>query len=78
MRFHARSFLAILAAGTLCVGSAYVGPKVDVCHPAGKSGNVLSLNVSTNALDAHIDHGDWEPFAYYGDTDGDGYGVARR
>ncbi len=68
-------FLAVLAGGTLLASPALAGSKVDVCHPAGKSGNILSLNVSTSALDAHIDHGDWEPVAYYGDDDGDGYGV---
>ncbi len=69
-----RERFAILAGGLLIASPAAAGSKVDVCHPAGKSGNILSLNVSMSALDAHIGHGDWEPVAYYGDTDGDGYG----
>ncbi|GEM_PF-3197805 len=45
----------IALAGVATAGPA---PKVDVCHPAGNSGNVLVLNVNSNALGGHLGHGD--------------------
>jgi hypothetical protein len=54
--------------------NAFAGPKVDVCHPAGKSGKVLTLNVSAKALKGHLGHGDWLPETWFADGDGDGFG----
>ncbi len=70
-----RSFLA--AAGVLFLSSSALAapqPKIDVCHVSGGSGNVLILNVNTNALGGHLGHGDWLPIEFFGDTDGDGFG----
>ena len=54
---------------------AQAGDKVSVCHVKG-NGAVLMINVSTNAEQSHIDHGDWLPETWYADADGDGYGDA--
>lgn len=43
------------------------GDKVVVCHKTGK-GTVIALEISINALPAHLAHGDYLP-----DADGDGY-----
>lgn len=72
--------LALLAA-TLCA-SALASPaaasahKTTICHPAGNSGNVLTLNVATSSVPAHLAHGDWLQQTFYVDADGDGVGDA--
>ncbi len=69
--------VSLAVAGVLFIAtSAVAAPKakVDVCHPAGNSGNVLVLNVSTNALGGHLGHGDWLPEEFFTDADGDGFG----
>lgn len=40
-------------------GSGGSGGKVDICHvPPGNPDNAHTINVSVNALEAHLDHGD--------------------
>ena len=79
MKSHHPTILAALL-GILALGATTViaapGGKVDVCHPAGKSGNVLTLNINANALQAHLNHGDWLPMTWFADADGDGFGDA--
>ncbi len=72
------TFAPLLVALLLPATSALAAPaaKVDVCHPAGNSGSVLTLNVSTNALGGHLGHGDWSPATFWADADADGYGDA--
>ena len=68
--------LKLLFAGLLLVSApAMAGPKVAICHVSGNSGSVHMLNVSANALSAHLAHGDWLPQTWYVDADGDGYGA---
>ena len=49
--------------------------KVAICHYS-EDGTWRELNISQNALQAHLDHGDYLPTTWYIDTDGDGYGDA--
>ncbi len=67
---------AVVTLSLFAAPAALAGNKSDVCHPAGNSGNVLTLNVNNNAVPAHLAHGDWLPITFYGDADGDGYGDA--
>ncbi len=72
------SFTTVLALMLALVSlPAFAGkaPKVDVCHVTG-SGKVLTLNISANALPAHLRHGDFLPQTFYADADGDGFGDA--
>ncbi len=71
LRFAATAVAAFCLSATPAFAG---GGKSDVCHPAGKSGNVLTLNVSNNAVSAHLGHGDWLPMEFWVDADGDGYG----
>ena len=76
-RLNLATFLASGAAATLLLATpafAAKAPQVDVCHPAGNSGQVLTLNVNGNALSAHLGHGDWLPIDFYADADADGFG----
>ena len=68
-------FLSYALAAVLFSAPALAGQKVAVCHTAGNSGNTLMLNVSANALAAHLAHGDWLPATWYADADGDGFGA---
>ncbi len=67
--------LTLLTLMIAFAGTAAAGPKVDVCHVTG-SGSILTLNVSQNALPAHLNHGDFLPLPFYADADGDGFGDA--
>jgi len=49
--------------------------KVDICHVQGND-DVHMIEVSENALDTHLDHGDYLPIAFFSDDDGDGFGDA--
>jgi len=71
-----RHLLLTCALSAMLITPALAGPqgKVDVCHPAGNSGNVLTLNVNANSLGGHLGHGDWLPGTYFADADGDGFG----
>ncbi len=74
---HRIQALTLCTLSLLLAGPASAAAnKVDVCHPAGESGNVLSLNVSANSLGGHLGHGDWLLPTWYADGDGDGYGDA--
>jgi len=55
----------------LILGStAQAGEKVLICHRTSSSNNpILTLNVSVNALDAHLNHGDFLPHPLYGCED---------
>ncbi|MCO4762446.1 MAG: putative metal-binding motif-containing protein [Myxococcales bacterium] len=70
--------LTTVALGLAFSSTAFAGngkaKKVDICHPAGKSGKVLTLNVASASVPAHLAHGDWLPETFYYDNDGDGYG----
>ena len=47
----------------------------DVCHTTGSTSNPYNvISVSSNALSAHLGHGDALAGAWYGDGDGDGFG----
>ena len=46
-----------------------------VCHVASSNSPML-IDISSNAIAAHIRHGDFEPFTLYADLDGDSYGDA--
>ena len=48
--------------------------KVQICHVTSGSNGYVLIEVSENALDAHLDHGDYLPSTLYDDTDGDGRG----
>lgn len=66
-----------LCAALLLPSLASAGPgkgveKVNVCH-LGDDGVVKMLTIGAPALQAHLDHGDWQPFTAYADADGDGY-----
>jgi hypothetical protein len=76
--YKGRISLILGAVAAFLTTSAVAGPqpKVDVCHPAGNSGNVLTLNVNANSLGGHLGHGDWLPTTWFVDADGDGYGDA--
>ena len=71
-----RVLIATLAVALLAlalpVTAAPVG-KVKVCHVTG-NGKVLLLSIGSPALYAHLGHGDYEPYTYYQDNDGDGLG----
>ena len=69
-------FLGCGAAGDLRTAEeALSDDKADVCHRTG-SGAVLRVNVSVNAVSAHLAHGDRLPYDVFPDRDGDGYGDA--
>ena len=62
------------------VGSADAGkgpaPKANICHFDGDTETFSLINISSNALNAHLDnHGDVYPGAWYVDGDGDGFGA---
>lgn len=54
-----------LALGTLLAMSipaiAGPAPKVDVCHYDADSGTYHVINISENAFEAHVNHGDYSP-----------------
>lgn len=61
-----RRFLVILAVQVLVIGIAALAaagpaPKVDVCHWDADAGTFLMINISENAFQAHVDHGDGSP-----------------
>jgi hypothetical protein len=47
--------------------------KVDICHRTG-NGSYRRINVSVNAVPAHMAHGDVFPTTLFADADGDGLG----
>ena len=51
---------SVLLASRIAAANASNASKVDVCHVDGK-GNYRIINVSENAKQAHLDHGDIEP-----------------
>jgi hypothetical protein len=51
--------------------------KVDICHWSEDDGAFEVINISGNAVGAHMaNHGDGYPGSYWPDADGDGYGDA--
>ena len=53
--------VALLALGMLLSGISFAADdKVDICHITG-NGTYLLINVSENAMQAHLDHGDALP-----------------
>ncbi len=72
MRHHTTTLVLALLLVLVSL-PAFAGNKVDVCHVTG-SGSVLTLNVSENAVPAHLGHGDYLPLTFYTDADGDGFG----
>jgi len=51
--------LTVLAVLGVAVVSADSQGKVDICHiPPGNPENAHTINVSVNAIPAHLDHGD--------------------
>ncbi|MFI0415155.1 MAG: hypothetical protein ACH255_13570 [Candidatus Thiodiazotropha sp.] len=49
-------FIAIFS---MLSGSGYAAGKVDICHiPPGNPSNAHTINVSKNAVPAHLAHGD--------------------
>ena len=66
---------ALLLPVAFATSTALAGTKVAVCHASG-NGSVRMLNISENAVDAHIAHGDWAPTDWFADADGDGFGDA--
>lgn len=68
----ATAALAILA---LSPSAFAKGPKADICHWSGGDQRFIVINVSTNAVDAHVaNHGDTYAGTYWRDADGDGHG----
>ncbi|MEY3014881.1 MAG: hypothetical protein RIT45_3616 [Pseudomonadota bacterium] len=65
---------AALLAGLLATPAFAAGNKTTLCHPAGNSGNVLTLEVANASVAAHLAHGDWLQQTFYVDADGDGVG----
>ena len=56
---HHRIIIAVTATALVSsVAMAKPAPKVDVCHQKGNGGYHI-INVSGNAVHAHINHGDW-------------------
>lgn len=63
--------LAALAVFGVAVVSADSQGKVDICHvPPGNPANAHTINVSVNAIPAHLAHGD--SLGACGDGDGGG------
>nr|NIW43387.1 hypothetical protein [Gammaproteobacteria bacterium] len=46
-----------------CQSETRPAPKVDICHFLG-NGEYIKINISANALQAHLDHGDAHPNDY--------------
>ena len=71
-------FMVLAMATPALAGGKAKGPdpKVDVCHRKGKTGTFFVINVSVNALPAHLAHGDHQAGAFFLDADGDGFGAA--
>jgi hypothetical protein len=60
--------LAVVAISGATMGYAASQGKVDICHiPPGNPENAHTINVSVNAIQAHLDHGD-----FIGSCDGGG------
>jgi len=57
----------------LAISLPAMAGKVTICHRTG-SGSVLTLEVASAAVSAHLGHGDSFPTSWYTDADGDGYG----
>ena len=57
------------------VASAAPAGKVDVCHREG-NGSAHVINISANAVRAHLRHGDSLAGTFWADADGDGFGDA--
>lgn len=53
--------IILLAMSTLSVGMAGAAPKSDVCHYDADADAYHLINISDNAIDKHIEHGDAEP-----------------
>ncbi|MCB9737940.1 MAG: putative metal-binding motif-containing protein [Deltaproteobacteria bacterium] len=65
---------ALLLSACLATPAFAKANKTTICHPAGNSGNVLTLEVATASVPAHLAHGDWLQQTFYVDADGDGVG----
>lgn len=50
--------------------------KMDICHIAQGSGDIIRISVAEPAWPAHEAHGDYEVITWYADADGDGFGDA--
>ena len=73
--------LVLIAIGTMLSvvwflsAPATAGTKVKLCqYPKGNPDNWRIIEVSENAVKAHLAHGDTFPMTFYEDVDGDGFG----
>lgn len=68
----APAFIVLLAFASLGA-SWYQSGKITICHvPPGNPGNRHTIEVSANALQAHLDHGD-----YIGECKSEGDGIIK-
>lgn len=59
LRFGVATVALFVLAGFASVAAAAPAPKVDICHiPPGNPSNFHTITVSSNALPAHLAHGD--------------------
>ena len=86
-RNHKLIGMSLVAALALAASPAWAGkggngksngpaPKVDVCHRTNGQNPFQVINVSSNALAAHLAHGDHLVGQFWVDADGDGFGAA--
>ena len=54
-------FVILLAMSTLSLGMAGAAPKVDACHYDADADAYHLINISENAFQKHLDHGDAAP-----------------
>jgi hypothetical protein len=68
-------FVTFLAFTGQSGAAAEGADKADICHRPDGSNTYVPISVSVNAVESHFaNHGDSYQGAFYGDTDGDGFG----